>query len=267
MNRSDKKDFFQKAFGTLFWLVLWQAAAMALSKSIILVTPAAAVKRLSELCFEADFLKTVLNSFLRIGSGFFAGVITGTALAVLSAVFSFAKAVISPAMSAVKAVPVASFIIFALFFLKSSALSFLISALMVMPVIYDAVSKGIENADGKLIETAWLFGLSPMRKARYLYFPSVMPFLNAAFRTAAGLAFKSGTAAEVIGQPEFTMGDMLYRSKIYLETADLFAWTIVIIMLGKLFELLVTRLLECIYKRSQRLKISNINKGGVCSDE
>lgn len=257
----------ERLFGVLFWLILWQIAAMLLDKRIILVTPIAAVKRLFELCFEADFIKTVLNSFLRIGGGFFAGVIAGTVLAVLSEASSFAKAVISPAMSAVKAVPVASFIIFALFFLKSSALSLLISSLMVTPVIYEAVSKGIENADGQLAEAAELFELSAAKKARYLYFPSVMPFLTAAFRTGAGLAFKSGTAAEVIGQPDFTLGDMLYRSKIYLETADLFAWTIVIVLLGKLFELLVTSLLDCVYKRSQHLKITNTDKGGVCSDE
>ncbi|MCI7766414.1 MAG: ABC transporter permease subunit [Oscillospiraceae bacterium] len=267
MNKSDKKDFLQKALGIFFWLVLWQAAAMALGKSIILVTPAAAVKRLFGICFDADFLKTVLNSFLRIGGGFFAGVFTGTALAVLSAAFSWARAVISPAVSAVKAVPVASFIIFALFFLKSSALSLLISAMMVTPVIYDAVCKGIENTDNRLIEAALLFRLSPAKKARYLYFPSVMPFLTAAFRTAAGLAFKSGTAAEVIGQPDFTMGDMLYRSKIYLETADLFAWTIVIIILGKLFEVLVISLLDVIYRRSRRFNIIRKFKGGVCSDD
>lgn len=257
----------ERLFGVLFWLILWQIAAMLLDKQIILVTPIAAVKRLFELCFEADFLKTVLNSFLRIGGGFFAGVIAGTVLAVLSQASSFAKAVISPAMSAVKSVPVASFIIFALFFLKSSALSLLISSLMVTPVIYEAVSKGIENADGQLAEAAELFELSTAKKARYLYFPSVMPFLTAAFRTGAGLAFKSGTAAEVIGQPDFTLGDMLYRSKIYLETADLFAWTIVIVLLGKLFELLVTSLLDCVYKRSQHLKINQNLKGGVCSDE
>jgi len=46
MNKSDKKDFFQKMLSILFWLALWQAGAMALNKSIILVTPVAAVKRL-----------------------------------------------------------------------------------------------------------------------------------------------------------------------------------------------------------------------------
>lgn len=240
-------------FGILFWLILWQCTAMLINKRIILVTPIAAVKRLFELCTEAPFIRTVLNSFLRIGGGFVSGAVIGTLAAALSARFWAAKAVISPFMSAVKAVPVASFIIFALFFLKSSALSFLISALMVTPVIYDAVAKGIENADAKLLEAADIFSLSAYKRVRYLYFPSVMPFLTAAFKTAAGLAFKSGTAAEVIGQPDFTLGDMLYRSKIYLETADLFAWTIVIILLGKLFEITVTMLLSAVYKRSQRV--------------
>lgn len=256
-----------RLFGILFWLILWQCTAMLINRRIILVTPIAAVKRLFELCTEASFIRTVLNSFLRIGAGFIAGAIIGTVTAALSARFAAAKAVIDPFMSAVKAVPVASFIIFALFFLKSSALSFLISALMVMPVIYDAVGKGIENADIKLIEASDIFALSPYKRVRYLYFPSVMPFLTAAFRTAAGLAFKSGTAAEVIGQPDFTLGDMLYRSKIYLETADLFAWTIVIILLGKLFEIMVTMLLNAVYKRSQRVDINKYIKGGVCSDE
>lgn len=239
--------------GVLFWLIIWQLAAMLINKRIILVSPIEALKRLFELCAGGSFVKTVLNSFLRIGGGFAAGAAAGTLAAALSSRLRAAEAVISPLMSAIKAVPVASFIIFALFFLKSSALSFLISSLMVTPVIYEAVFRGIENTDKKLAEAAELFGLSTPRKIRYLYFPSVMPFLTAAFRTASGLAFKSGTAAEVIGQPDFTLGDMLYRAKIYLETADLFAWTIVIILLGKLFELMVTKLLNAAYKRSQKL--------------
>ncbi len=251
------------AFGILFWLILWQLAAMLLDKSIILVTPAAAVKRLFELCLEAAFPKTVLNSFLRIGCGFLAGAAVGAVSGILTAFLPWARAVISPAMAAIKAVPAASFIIFALFFMKSSALPFLISSLMVMPIICEAVSKGIENADNNLIEAAGIFRLGAGKKARYIYFPSVYPFLTAAFRTGAGLAFKSGAAAEVIGQPDFTVGDMLYRAKIYLETADLFAWTMVIIILGKLFELLVCKALELIYKHSQRVNF----KGGVCSDD
>ncbi len=238
----------------LFWLAVWQLAAMIINKRIILVTPVDAARRLCSLAVTADFWRTAFNSFLNIGGGFTAGLISGIALGALSERFGAAKAIISPAMTAVKSVPVASIIILALFWMKSTHLSVFVSFLMVLPVIYGSVCQGISSADKKLREAADIFKIRGFSRIRFLYLPAVMPFLPAACKTAAGLAFKSGTAAEVIGQPDFTLGDMLFRAKIYLETADLFAWTAVIIILGKLFEALVCAILRLCYKKALMLK-------------
>lgn len=237
----------------MFWLAVWQIAAMILDKRVLLVTPLQAAKRLTELIFEEKFLRTVTNSFLRIGAGFLLGLFTGITAAALSARFRAARLLIQPIMSAIKAVPVASFVILALLWIKSSGLSAFVTFLIVLPVMYGAVYEGIISADRKLLETADIFGIKGVRRILHLYFPAVMPFLLSAISTGAGLAFKSGTAAEVIGQPDFTLGDMLFRAKIYLETADLFAWTAVIIILSRLFEIIVTAAVKCIYKLSQRL--------------
>ena len=50
------------------------------------------------------------------------------------------------------------------------------------------------------------------------------------------MAWKSGVAAEVIGQPLLSMGNKMYRAKIYLDTAQVFAWTFLVILLSWLFE-------------------------------
>ena len=50
------------------------------------------------------------------------------------------------------------------------------------------------------------------------------------------MAWKSGVAAEVIGVPDFSIGEKLYMAKIYLSTAELFAWTLVIIVVSRVFE-------------------------------
>ena len=50
------------------------------------------------------------------------------------------------------------------------------------------------------------------------------------------MSWKSGAAAEVIGLPEHSIGEHLYMAKIYLETADLFAWTLVIVLVSLAFE-------------------------------
>ena len=63
-----------------------------------------------------------------------------------------------------------------------------------------------------------------------------------------GLCWKSGIAAEVIGMPHMTIGENLYQAKIYLSTGDLFAWTLVIIVLSlvsrRVFMTLMDRLVD-----------------------
>lgn len=226
---------------------------MALNKKVLLVTPVRAAERLWELIFEKNFLRTAVNSFLRIGGGFLLGLTAGTAAAALSYRFNRAKIIIQPFMTAVKSVPVASFVILALLWIKSSGLSTLVTFLIVLPVMYGAVFEGLMSTDRRLMEAAEIFGINGLRRVRFVYLPGVMPFLISAVSAGAGLAFKSGTAAEVIGQPDFTLGDMLFRAKIYLETADLFAWTAVIIILSRIFEGIVMAALKCFFKFSQKV--------------
>ena len=59
-----------------------------------------------------------------------------------------------------------------------------------------------------------------------------------------GICWKSGVAAEVIGLPDGSIGDALYRAKITLSTGELFAWTFVIIVLSAAFEKLFLHLLD-----------------------
>ena len=54
----------------------------------------------------------------------------------------------------------------------------------------------------------------------------------AALALASGMAWKSGIAAEVIGQTAGTLGNELYRAKIYLETDKVLAVTLTAVALA-----------------------------------
>lgn len=43
------------------------------------------------------------------------------------------------------------------------------------------------------------------------------------------MSWKAGAAAEVIGIPRGSIGERLQQAKVYLDTPDLFAWTLVIV--------------------------------------
>lgn len=48
----------------------------------------------------------------------------------------------------------------------------------------------------------------------------------------------------MIGVPDLSIGEKLYMAKIYLSTAELFAWTLVIIVVSRIFETLFLRILQ-----------------------
>ena len=102
----------------------------------------------------------------------------------------------------------------------------------------------LAQTDPKLLEMAVVFRMPVWRKIRFIYLPALVPYLVSGCRIALGMSWKSGAAAEVIGLPEHSIGEHLYMAKIYLETADLFAWTLVIILVSAVFEQIVLFLIS-----------------------
>ena len=227
-----KKRRIQILAASVFWLGVWQAAAAAIGQEVFLVSPVQAIGTLVELLPQAEFWQRIGFSAGRILLGFGLGALSSAVLAVAAEKWEWVDALLAPVMQLVKATPVASFIILALVWVSGSSLSVLISFLMVLPVLYSAVRTGIGSADRQLLEMAQVFRLP------------LLPAFRQGCGVALGICWKSGVAAEVIGLPDGSIGDALYRAKITLSTGELFAWTFVIILLSAVFEKLFLALLD-----------------------
>ena len=228
-----------------FWLAVWQIASLLIDNSIVMVGPVDVIRSFSALLPEREFWRAVANSIGKISLGFLLAFLTGVLLGVLAYAWNILREILEPVVLLMKSVPVASFIILALIWIGSKNLAVFASYVVVFPMIYVSTIAGLQSTDKKLLEMAQVFSVPLGKRIRYIYLPALLPYLSSSCATALGMAWKSGIAAEVIGVPAHTIGEHLYLSKVYLSTADLFAWTIVIILVSALFEkvfLLVLRL-------------------------
>jgi len=234
-----KRNWVKKALIALIYLAVWEAASLLVGKELLLPSPFATLARLSVLLFQADTWTFAGLTLLRIMAGYVLGVLLGVALAALTARSRFAEELLSPLRSVVKATPVTSFILLALLWLRSGIVPLFISLLMVLPMVWSATAEAILQTDPRLVEMGKTFGLSRWKILRQIYVPSVLPQFLAACTTALGFSWKSGVAAEIIALPKQSIGYRLYESKLRIETVDLFAWTLLVIVLSMLLERLL----------------------------
>ena len=154
-----------------------------------------------------------------------------------------------PAVRVIRAVPVVSFILFVLLWTRRGLVPVVVSALMVLPVVWGNVSRGIRETDPRLLEQARALRFSRPKTVRLVYLPSVRPYFLSAVVTSLGLAWKSGVAAEVLCRPAWAVGTQIVQARDYLETPSLFAWTLVILLLSLTLEKLLSALLNRINRR------------------
>jgi len=212
--------------------------------NLLLAAPLETGRTLLSMLGQGSFYLIVGKSLLRIASGFFAGFAGAVFLAVCSRRMPLAEEILSPVMTLMKAVPVASFAVLLLIWWGSSFLAVAVCFMVVLPNLYINLLEGLKSSDTRMLEMAKVFRLPFRNRFFYLCRPALKPFLYSGLKLSLGMCWKSGVAAEVIGTPDFSIGEGLYLSKVYLDTAGIFAWTAVVIMLSVLFEKAVLWLAE-----------------------
>jgi NitT/TauT family transport system permease protein len=234
----------------LFWIGVWAFASWRVGKPLLFPSPAAVATRLFELMQTKEFYLITANSLWNILSGILLATLGGCILAVITSRIPFLREAILPIMTVVKATPVASFIILALIWIGSAKVPTFITVLIVLPLIWTGLDVGFSKIDSNLSEVAKVYRFSLPRRWRLLILPSVKPYFVSAFRSSLGLAWKAGIAAEIIAMPRNSIGTMIGDAKQYIMTADMFAWTLTVVLLSILIEYAFSALFRRLDKKS-----------------
>ena len=211
---------------------------------LFLATPVQTLAALARIAPTAGFWQRIAFSALRILAGFLLAVAGGLVLGAAGARWRRMRIFVEPVMQLIRAMPVASFVILALLWVRGENLSVVVSFTHVLPVVYAGVLAGIADTDPQLLEMARVYRLPLGARLRYIWLPGVFPSFSESCIAAMGMCWKSGVSAEVIGLPDHSVGDALYRAKITLSTPDVFAWTLVIVLLSALLSAAAARLLR-----------------------
>lgn len=242
------KKTLSRAAVIIFWLAVWQIAAIQVDNHILLTGPAEVCMRIMKELGSMEFYTSAAGSLARIMAGFLLGMISGAAIGACAFFCRVIRRLLEPVILAMKSVPVAAFVILVLIWSGSENLAVPISFFVVFPYFYVQTMTGLAETDEMKLAFARVCGMRGLNRVLYLYRPALAPYLLGAARITIGMSFKSGIAAEVIGIPGSAIGTRLYMSKVYLDTTGVLAWTVVIVLLSFLCEKAILYLLGALLR-------------------
>ena len=249
MNKSHLRRILLGISAIIFWLSVWEITSLVLDTEFIFPSVFETAKTLFSLLATSIFWTCLLHSLFRVLLGFFIGLGAGCIRALIANRFGFCRILIAPMMSVIKSTPVASFIMVLWFFVGSSPVPVVIGGLIVAPLCYHNLLNALQEQNAELSDVCAVYNVRGYRKFRYLYFPKILDFLIPAAVSGMGLCWKASIAAEIIAYTQNSIGRQIYLSKAFLEGAELFAYTIAVILMSLFFERLMHFIGELVKKK------------------
>ena len=236
-----------------FWLGVWAIVAYRFGKPLLFPSPLSVLTTLGELLQTKEFYLITAKSIDNILFGTLSAIFCACVLAIVTSHIRLVRELIHPIMAVVKATPVASFIILMLLFLGPVKVPAFITFLIILPVVWTNLDQGIASIDKQLSEVAKMYRFSFAKRIRVLILPSLKPYFLSACKTSIGLAWKAGVAAEIIAMPKGTIGTQIGEAKLYIMSAEMFAWTLTVVLLSLVIEFGVSYLFKKLdEKKSQK---------------
>lgn len=212
-----------------FWLAVWVFAAVLVAQPLILPGPGAVAVALLRLVCDGGTWAILVGSGARILGGLALAAVCGGVLAGISSRLRAFARLVAPALSFVKATPVACVVVLLLIWLGSARVSIAAVFLMALPGVYFSLAEGLAQVDKPLEQMFRLHGVRGWRLFCAHTWREVLPFVLSCARAVIGMSWKAGVAAELIGMATGTVGERIYQAKLLIETADLLAWTVLVV--------------------------------------
>ena len=226
------------------WLVIWALIALMVGNDVILPSPVSTVKALIALIGTGSFYLNVLWTIIRTVLGIVLSFVIGVFFAVLASKNMPLKEFLRLPVSFFKSIPVMAIIIYVILVVKSDWVAVVVCFFMCFPIAYTNILNGLQALDVSRLELGKTLGLSKAQTVRYIIRPSLNTEIKTALNLITAMSWKVVVASEVLAIPKFSIGYQMLNSKYYLETPDLFAYMIVLIILSLLMEVLVGRMAE-----------------------
>lgn len=243
-------------------LILWQAVASWINYPQLIPSIGGLFLCVIHLFSLPSFYISLGATLLRGLVGVFVAFFLALPIGFLCGKKSFWFHYFNPLLSTLRSTPVVAFILLIILWLPTEAVAPAIALMTMFPVLCENIIKGVQSINNDYEKLAFVYQLNFGTKARYIYWPSLKPFIESGCVTAFGFGWKAIIMGEVLSKPFAGIGVEMRTAQMFINVPDLIAWTFIAIVVSFMLTealryLLKKKLQATITKGQNHKRISN----------
>ncbi|MFW5889205.1 MAG: ABC transporter permease [Bacillota bacterium] len=223
-------------------LIIWQIFSVQIANRFILPNPLLVLNTFLALLKNISTYQIIGLTLFRLFIAFIFSLVFAVILGLLAGNYKLIDEFLWPLVSALRTLPVASIIIIIIILMGRSSSLYLITFLMIFPIIYEATKQGVLNIDKSIKNAIALETHNQLTIMLRLHLPLAFSYIKTAIIQSLGLGFKVIVMAEFIAQTSQGIGRALFNGSISINYELVFAWTLIIILIVVIFEFSINKL-------------------------
>ena len=236
--------------------LIWQIGAIAVDSALLLPAPKAVLIAFGKIFLESDSLTVILFTVLRLLLGLLFAAIPGILFGVVAGFNKNFATFLNPIVTVLRTIPVIALTVILLIVAGNKLTPYYITFFMLFPLIYQGVYGAITNLDKELIDVYKLENNNFLTGLTHCYLPLISKDISTALLQSLGLGLKVMIMAEFLAQTDNSIGKAISFARVNLAYDEIFAWTLLLIIIAVLFELLINHYKPITdkFKKSQNQK-------------
>ena len=240
-------------------LLAWQLLAMLVGLPDLVPSVPRLLETLVMLFTSGSFYQSVAATLLRGIMGMLISLIAATGIAFLFNKREWIYELFRPLLAIMRSVPVISFILLALIFLRPESIPLMIAFLTMFPLLTENLTKGIRNQRKELSTMARQFRIGRWNRLTQVIYPQLKPFLYSGLASASGFGWRAIIMGEVLAQCNPGIGGEMKQAQVFIAVPELMAWTIVAILISYLFDKGIDKILKKVGEECTEIVIAAKN--------
>ncbi len=224
-------------------LGVWWVLALGVPH-YILPGPVRVWNSLLQISANGDLWSNLGITLGRVAAGFILATVIGLPLGILFGANRRLGEFFEPVIPVMNTVSSAIWAIFAIiWFGVSNATTIFVVFMTAMPLIITNVWQGTRTVSADFIELAHVLRMPSWKVMLKIYLPTILPYFFSGARLAFGFGWRVSLVAETLGSSS-GVGYRLRQAADLIQTDQVFAWTLTLVVMMAALEMGVLRPLE-----------------------